>query len=353
MAQLCNSSEIKDVMDLDRRISAFVELGKKMKDPGFLSEQLLAEAKSKNQWFTEDSIRSSVNAISEYYLEEERIREWLLNYNLKEIQPKLVGLVLAANIPLVGFHDILSVLITGNSAMIKLSDRDTVLMNRVLDTLIEIESEFADRIVLIDRLKDYDAIIATGSDTTANYFHKYFSNVDHIIRSNRHAVAIVMNSDDEQSLKGLDKDVFMYFGLGCRNVSKIYIQEGYDVTDLFNCFKGQSEIIHHNKYKNNYDYNHALFLLNKEKFFTNDFVLLKEDEAISSRIASLHFEEFSDLDDLRVKLDTNSDQIQCILSSSDLQGLTSFRFGHAQSPGLMDYADGVDTIEFLLNIHND
>jgi len=161
---------------------------------------------------------------------------------------------------------------------------------------------------------------------------------------------VIRNSDDKDTLRDLAKDVFQYFGLGCRNVSKLYLEEGFELKTFFEAIEDSEDVIHHNKYKNNFDYNHAGFLLNKEAFLTNDFLLLREDSAISSRIASLHYEYFNSEVDLVKELRDRSEEIQCIVSSSDIEGLNTFRFGHAQSPGLMDYADQVDTMEFLLKI---
>ena len=337
-------------MLLEQRIECFAELGRRMLESGFLSESKMREAISKNAWFTEDSIKESINSIATEYLDKQKLSDWCLNYEFKDNGHKSVALILAGNIPLVGFHDILSVLISSHNVQIKMSERDSVLVNLILDTLIDIDDRFSERIKIVDRIKDFDAVIATGSDTTAAYFHKYFGQVDNIIRSNRHGIAVIRKSDDTDKLRDLSKDVFQYFGLGCRNVSKLYVEEGFELNTFFEAIEHNKDVIHHNKYKNNFDYNHAGFLLNKEAFLTNDFLLVREDSAISSRIASLHYEYYNSEADLVKELSNRSEEIQCIVSSSDIEGLDTFRFGHAQSPGLMDYADQVDTLEFLLNI---
>ena len=332
-----------------RNIDNLVALGDALISALDSNPELIKRAVIENPWFTEDSVRQSIEAIVFAYLQEDRLQDWLRDYSYAE-NAQCVGIVMAGNIPLVGFHDLISVLLSGHRAMIKMSERDRVLMQFVVDTLIGLDASYSERILTVDRLKNFDAVIATGSNSTANYFDKYFATYPHIIRRNRHAVALIRKSDMTDELKAIGKDIFSYFGMGCRNVSKIYLEDGIDVTEIFKYLEDYRYVIDHNKYKNNFDYNHALFLLNKDKFYTNDFLLLKSDPEISSRIASVHYEFYSDEDKLAAELVSKKVEIQCIVASHKLSFMPTVEFSTAQLPSLDDYADGVNTMNFLNNL---
>lgn len=257
---------------------------------------------------------------------------------------KSIGLILAGNIPMVGFHDVLSVLLSGHRALIKPASDDRILLPFLLGILAEIEPRFSDAIRLVDKLENPDAVIATGSNNSARYFEYYFGKYPHIIRKNRTSVAILSGNETDEELVRLGSDIFSYFGLGCRNVSKLYVPKGY-VFDRF--FKGMEQfgyLMQHNKYMNNYDYHRALFLLNQESFLTNDFLLLREHREVSTPVSVLHYESYANGADLNAGLETVQDQIQCTV------GIGHLPFGTAQCPGPMDYADGVDTMDFLTGL---
>ena len=333
-------------MNLSDRIEALVHLGCSIDHDS--NEDLYKKAVAQNPWFTVSNIKQSIDAIKNSFLDKDKIQNWIKNYNLSDNQTdKKVGLILAGNIPLVGFHDMMSVFISGHSVIIKLSDKDKLLPTYILHLLIGMYPELQSSFTIVDRLVDYDAVIATGSDSSANIFKKYFNHVPHIIRRNRNGIGIINISDTEQELSLLRHDIFDYFGLGCRNLSKVFLEKGVSPDIIFKVIEPVRDIIHHNKYKNNYDYSYALYLMNQDKFLTNDFMILRESPDLVSRIACLHYEYYDSQPDLESKLITLRDRIQCVVSSKSILDFTHFTFGQAQKPALDDYADGVDTLEFL------
>src|SRR5690554_487818 len=356
-------------MDLRKRIDAFIDLGKFLGEIKFENEndkwdsyendsgsfqdeirRVLRRAKGENGWFTVDSIKFSFKSWSKA-LTEENLLNWVSKYEITETSPKTVAVIMAGNIPLVGFHDFISVLITGNRVLVKLSSNDKVLLPFLATYLIKQNPEFGELIKFTEnRLKDFDAVIATGSNNTARYFDYYFGKYPHIIRKNRNSVAVLTGDESEDELKLLADDVFLYFGLGCRNVSKIYVPENYNFDKFFNGMFSWKEVIYNNKYMNNYDYNKAIYLMNSQPLLDNEFLLLKEDTGFSSPIAVLFFERYKSLRELEDHLKSEQENIQCVVSKADI-GKTE-PFGNAQHPQLWDYADGVDTLEFLLKLHS-
>ncbi|MDR3272958.1 MAG: acyl-CoA reductase [Flavobacteriaceae bacterium] len=310
-------------------------------------ENVIRLAEQKNPWFTRENILYALNYWGKV-LSEEIISNWLTGYNLKSNEPKNIGLVLAGNIPMVGLHDCLCVLLTGNRAKIKLSSKDDVLIPFVLNLwkefCPEIEFEF------ISRLNDYDAVITTGSDNTARYFEYYFSQVPHIIRKNRTSLAVFTGSESDDDLKNFAQDVFLYFGLGCRNVTQIFIPENHDLDLIFKAFLPYQNVVNHNKYANNYDYNKAVYLLNKDIFWENNFVLLKESDALYSPLAVLFFKRYQDFSEVEKFVSDNHEKIQCTVGNGEIGGKACVPFGETQNPKINDYADGVDTVRFLINL---
>ena len=281
-------------------------------------------------------------------LSAESLNNWTSNYPEVE-NSKLVGLIMAGNIPLVGFHDFVSVLVSGNNALIKLSSDDKILMTIITKMLIHLNSDFSESITITEgQLKDFDAIIATGSDNTARYFEHYFGKYPHIIRKNRNSVAVLNGSETTEELNALGDDIFAYFGLGCRNVSKIYVPKGYSFDLLFESLFSYKDIVNNKKYANNVDYYRALFLMGANKMLENGFLLLREDELLASPISMLHYEYYDDLAMLKQDLVAKESQIQCVVSKENIS--QSFNLGEAQCPSLSDYADGVDTMKFLTSL---
>lgn len=328
----------------EKAINAFGELGKKLTNPTDILGNALYSAESANAWFTQENIKKSVLSFAAM-LNETDLAIWFQSAEFST-SPKKVGLILAGNIPLVGLHDVLCVLATGNIALIKLSSSDDKLIKTVIAELINIEPAFADKIEYVERLKDFDAVIATGSNNSSRYFDYYFSKVPNIIRKNRNSVAVLDGTESNADLQNLGADIFDYFGLGCRNVSKIYFPKGYDVAHLYEGIESHNQIINHFKYQNNYDYNKSIYLVNAAKHFDNGFLLLKEDENLASPLAVLYYQEYENLQDVEDKLKDKAADIQCVVTKSPIN-IASFDFGQSQHPKLWDYADNVNTIEFL------
>jgi hypothetical protein len=352
-------------MNLEKRIIAFVKLGEILRKDSHLSgeETILPDAiknaSKHNGWFIEENILLAIGSLGEM-LREDKIRKWISLYSFaprpSSLVPKKVGVIMAGNIPLVGFHDFLSVLMSGNNFVGKLSSEDKFLLPAVAKILCEIEPAFADRIhftnLQINKSANVFAFIATGSNNSARYFEYYFGKYPHIIRRNRNAIAVLDGKETEADLKNLGKDIFQYFGMGCRNVSKIYIPQNYNLDTFFSAIVDFGDVINHNKYYNNHIYHRTIYLLNQEKFLDNNFLMLKESEQTASPVATLFYERYKSKEVLYKKLESQKENIQCIASNlkSNISNLTSVAFGQTQSPELWDYADGVDTMEFLLNV---
>lgn len=344
-------------MKLERRIIAFAELGKALgKSPGGKLLQALRKASKHNGWFTEENILYALNALSGM-LKEDKLRKWMEKYPAAEHEmnsPAIIGVVMAGNIPLVGFHDFLCVLMSGNIFSGKLSSDDEFLLPAVSEMLCEIEPGFRSRISFTKSpVKSAGAYIATGSNNSARYFEYYFGKYPHIIRRNRNAVAVLGGNEIPADLEGIGKDIFLYFGLGCRSVSKIFVPQDYDFDKFFAAIVDHGDVIHHNKYFNNYNYYRSIYLLNKEKFLDNNFLLVKESAQLASPVATLYYERYKSRQELQEILDRQTGSIQCIAAAQPLPAsLEGMRVipGYTQSPELWDYADGVDTMEFLLSL---
>ena len=335
---------------------AFIKLGNFLQDfcnavnTNNLWSQRLQEtiilAGHKNGWFNEENVRFSLKNWGAL-LTKDKLSEWLSAYDLDENKEKTVALIMAGNIPLVGFHDFLSILITGNHALIRLSSNGNVLIKFIVDYLIAIEPSFKSKIKITDeKLEDFDAVIATGSNNTSRYFEHYFSKGPHVIRKNRNSVAVLTGEETVEQIKALGEDIFRYYGLGCRSISKIYVPAGYDFDVFFKAIYSYHEIINQNKYSNNYDYNKAVYLMSEFKLLDNGFLILKEEKEYSSPIASLFYEYYQSTKELKTRLKQDEHKLQCIVSSGLMN--TEVSFGETQYPSLADYADNIDTVEFLL-----
>ncbi|WP_417213393.1 acyl-CoA reductase [Bizionia sp.] len=352
-------------MDLRQRINAFVELGKFLKqfstDPfeennavlhnnlffdGFKHQIKIAQ--EHNAWFTRENLIFSFDGWSKS-LTESNITQWLNNYNFNNVNPKKVAIIMAGNIPLVGFHDFLSVLISGHHVVVKQSTNDKHLLPFLAKYLETVEPEFKGNITFTaDKLDNFEAVIATGSNNTARYFEYYFKGKPSIIRKNRNSLAVLSGDETEEQLEALSEDIFRYYGLGCRNVSKLLVPKDYDFQKFFKAMYKWHPIIHQNKYANNYDYNKAVYLMSEFDMLENGFLMIKEDSSYASPIATVFYEYYSDAKALKNKLQADSDKIQCVVASGLVDSEVSF--GQTQNPQLWDYADNVDTISFLLKI---
>ncbi len=312
----------------------------------------VAQSGLKNRWFTQSFIRKALDNVTSQYLDKEKLTAWLHAYPESGDGMKRVGLILAGNIPCVGFHDLMSVFLSGNISLIKYSEKDEVLLSYLISVMTELDARVGKYFEKQERLTSFDAVITTGSNNTARYFHYYFGKYPHIIRNNKNGVAVLSGNETKEELRLLGNDIFDYFGLGCRNVSKIYVPQEYDFIPLMEVLDEFDEMALHNKYKNNFDYNLAIYMLNKIKIYSNGCVVLREEKVIPSRIASLHYGFYNDTKELSTHLKAELDGIQCIVSSERIDGVEVIPFGNSQMPSLSDYADGVDTMEFLISLNN-
>ena len=337
-------------MTVEERKKAIEALGERLRnvtDDEF--EQLSLQAINQNTWFTKDNVKSAINAWAKS-LTLAKIEQWTKDFSLSPKAPKQVGLILAGNIPLVGLHDLLSVLISGHHAAVKFSSQDKALMQFVISSLKEASPAIAERIQLVEQMKDVDAVIATGSDNTARYFKQYFGNKPHIIRQNRTSIGILNGKENETDIKGLGIDVFTYYGLGCRNVSKIFIPKDFDLVKLIDGLMPFQAIIEHHKFNNNYDYNKSIYLVNGEPHLDSGFFLMRETKELVSPISVIYYERYDNEAQLALRLAAFTEKTQCIVSK-DAWYPNSLAFGKAQTPELWDYADGVNTLEFLSSLN--
>lgn len=307
---------------------------------------LFQRANNKNGWFTHEACTQALAGISTWFTPG-NITAWLRPYHLPDsFTKKSVGLVMAGNIPLVGFHDLLCVLASGHIARIKLSSQDDVLLPYLVNLLVEIDSRWASQVSFEDRLNSVDAVIATGSDNSARYFDYYFRHLPNIIRKNRTSVGVIMGEETTDQFQQLGKDVFTFFGLGCRNVSKVFIPENFELKVLLDAFQNCGEVINHHKYANNYDYQRAIRLVSNKPFLDSSFLIMEQSTDLVSPIAVLYYEYYQSQEHLTELLAAKSNKIQCIVSAKGWYK-DSVPFGEAQSPALNDYADRVDTMKFL------
>jgi hypothetical protein len=352
-----------NILSIEKRIFAFVRLGeaidekvKAVRSSSYNDlDEIIRKAGFGNPWFTKDSILTAMTYWSEA-LKEDNLKRWLEPYqnDLNELdKQKLIGVVNAGNIPLVGFHDLLVILICGYDYKGKNATGDSLLLPYISQILCSIEPEFNKHIQFVDRLEKMHAVIATGSNNTARYFEYYFGKYPNVIRKNRNGVALLSGNESAEQLHEIGKDIFTYFGLGCRNISKIYVPEGYKFNFLFESIESYKEMMNHHKYMNNFDYNHSILLLKKIPFLQNGFLIIRNEKNIASSISVIHSEEYSFKEDVVENIKNNLDQIQCIVAdkkyfSNTLQSIIDF--GKTQKPELWDYADGVDTVKFCLSL---
>ncbi|MGA0558651.1 acyl-CoA reductase [Larkinella sp. VNQ87] len=339
-------------MHLTDRIHTFVELGNYLQKPqnSPVLRAIAEKAYAANTWFTPDNSLKALHAIATEFLNEEKLSAWIKGYNVTSESIKNVGVVMAGNIPAVGFHDLLCVLMSGHRLLVKLSTPDFVLIQFFIQKIIEINPKFAEFIHISERLNQADAYIATGSSNSARYFEYYFSKKPHIIRRNRSSVAVLSNRETSADLQALGRDMLDYFGLGCRNVSTLFVPEHYDFVPLLReleplapFFTGQ------HKYNNNYDYNKSIYLINGVPHFDNGFLMVTENEGLVSPISTVYYQTYAELEALEQKLSGLAERIQCV-TSKDGFFPGSVPLGQTQRPGLNDYADGVDTMTFLTTL---
>lgn len=311
----------------------------------------IAYAERKNLWFTQKNILHALSYWA-HELNHQKLNQWLANYQISEnTAPKKVGVIMAGNIPMVGFHDLLCVFLSGHQFNGKPASDDAILIPHLIEILTSIAPEVAQQILFSEQfLKNMDAYIGTGSNNSARYFEYYFRDKPHIIRSNRNGVAVLTGNETPADFEKLGEDIFRYFGLGCRNVSKLYVPQGYNFNAFFEGIYPFFEMVNHNKYGNNYEYNRTVYLMGNEKLLDNNFLILKEDKSLSSPIAVLFYEFYEDNESLNNHLKEKAQQLQCIITN-DEKIINAIPFGNSQQPALHEYADGFDTMRFLLELN--
>jgi len=341
-------------------LQAFVKLGKFLVDfcdnnnqtVSAWEKQLnetITKAGHQNGWFTEDNVLFALKQWGNL-LTEDNLVNWLSKYQIDSNQEeKTIAIIMAGNIPLVGFHDFICVLLSGHKVLAKLSSNDKVLLPFIANYLIDSEKSLKDNISFTDeKLNSFDAVIATGSNNTGRYFEYYFGKHPNIIRKNRNSIAVLTGNESKEELKPIGEDIFRYFGLGCRSVSKLFVPKDYDFAHFFESIFEYDTVINTSKYANNYDYNKAVYLMSDFKLYDNNFILLKEDDGYGSPIGTIYYEYYANIEELQGKLKADKNQLQCIVSDGSI--INSLPFGNTQKPSLNDYADGVDTIQFLLDL---
>ena len=301
-----------------------------------------------NTWFTEDSVKQALNEWSKQ-LNYSNIKQWTDQYQLTDKSDKKIAIIMAGNLPLVGFHDLLCGLILNFNCIVKLSSDDKILIPFIIEFLDSVLPGIKNKVEFTTNpIKDFNGVIATGSNSSFKYFEYYFGSYPNVLRKTRHSIAVLDGNESVEDLKNLGNDIFTYFGMGCRSVSKLLVPKGYDFDLLFNALFKFKDIINHNKYVNNYDYNKAVYLMSEQKFIENGFVILKEDEKLGSPIGCLFFEYYENSKDLNTYISNNKDSLQCVVSNLNIPNSTSF--GSSQKPNIDDYADNINTLDFLLKI---
>jgi hypothetical protein len=346
------------MMSLKERIKALVELGARLRQPDEFMQAVMVQTASNNAWLTLENQEKALSEIVENFLQPQKLENWLADYTIVEDKtPKVVALVLAGNIPMVGFHDMACVFLSGNKSYIKFSDKDPYLLPHIIGVLKEIDARTTAYFSWADGfMKGMDAVIATGSNNSARYFEAYFSKYPHIIRKNRNAVAVLTGNETREELRILGDDIFSYFGLGCRNVSKLFLPKNYNFHPLLEELHTFNSLVLNNGYKNNFDYHFALMILNKVKYESNGCILMCETNEIASPISVVFYEFYENLESVQANLSENAEKIQLVVAQEavhntlETKDLSIFKFGDAQKPNLNDYADGVDTMIFLTEL---
>jgi len=329
-------------------LSSLERLVQSLREADDFKENLIASAHAMNPFFTRENIMFAIRTIADNYLDREKLFAWFSAYDLTVPNTSMrIGIIMPGNIPLVGFHDLLCVMISGHKPVVKVSHRDSVLMRYVIE---QWNAPLGEPVIEIaDRLTHVDAVIATGGDNSARYFEYHFGKLPHIFRKNRNGVAVLSGNESQEELTALADDIFLYFGLGCRNVSKVFLPAGYDPSSLLQTFSPYEHALDCIQYRHNLEYQLAMHRMNEEPFHSNGFVVMKESQQLASPIAVLHYQFYHDLDQLVEHLEENASHIQCVVSHCDIEA--AIPFGSSQRPRLTDYADGIDTMAWLLGLH--
>ncbi|HRI00537.1 MAG TPA: acyl-CoA reductase [Saprospiraceae bacterium] len=341
------------MMNLSNKIEAFRIWGLELTEENERKQFAFLRAYNENNWFTANSISLMLNSIIAEYLDKNKLKDWLISYSIPEVDPLLdIGLIVAGNVPLVGFHDIVCILLSGNNIKLKCSSKDEQLYRWAIELLSKNNPELSNRIEFVQQIKSVHALIATGSDLALNQFRHYFNSIPNLLRGHKNAVAVLDGNETTTDFRELAHDIFSYYGLGCRNVSKLYVPYGFSFESLLSVLDSTFPQIHdHHKYRNNFDYQLAIHMLQKQHFFQAQSCILVENNAIASPISVINYEYYTIKETLLSELKSRDEEIQCIVSKNKLNDLETFSFGQAQCPGLNNFADHKDSLKFLLNLN--
>lgn len=333
-------------MNREDRIKALAQTGQIMQEASAARENAIQQAGRDNPWFIPEHCLLAISNLTRHLLEESALQQWASTY--PPIQHvRRVGVVAAGNIPLVGFHDMLCILVSGHHLQLKLSEKDSALISFVLNTIKEVSEELFEQVTVTGRLQDFEAVIATGSNNTARYFTYYFGKYPHIIRHNRTSLAVLTGKETPEELRGLGHDIFDFFGLGCRNVSHLLVPEGYDLKVLLQALEDFADIALHHKYRHNFDYQRTIYLMNRIPYLPADHINIIESRELHSPVACLHYHYYRSEGEVRDYLEQNKDYIQCVVGNA---AGANIPFGKSQELGLYDYADHIDTMQFLASL---
>jgi acyl-CoA reductase-like NAD-dependent aldehyde dehydrogenase len=340
-------------LQFQKRLNAFQELEKQivhsLTNGDF--DAIIEQQSIKNKWFTKENCRFALQAIVKM-LDEKSIGTFFQKYQhefTKEHKLQKIAVISAGNIPCAAFHDFFCILISGNQFIGKLSKQDALLLPFIVEKLVKIAPEFAEKIVFVEKLPKFDKIIATGSNNSARYFEYYFKETPMLLRKNRNSVAILTHNETDEDLRKLAIDVFQYFGLGCRSVSKIYVPKNYNLEKLINIFQEESQsLLFHNSYVNNYEYHRAIFALNKTPFYDGSSFLFAQNQSWASPISVIYFDEYETITEVLAQIQNHKNEIQCVVSN-DVAVENRISFGDTQFPSLFDYPDNEDILLFCIS----
>jgi hypothetical protein len=316
-------------------------------------EKIIEQASIHNPWFTTDNVLFAIDSIANQWLTKKALNSFVKKYPKTFFEPakcKKVVVIMAGNIPFAGFHDLLCVLLAGHRFLGKVSSKDANLMNAIITILCEINPEFTELIELSEvTLHGFDAVIATGSDNSSNYFDFYFKKYPKIVRKQRNSIAVITGKETEEDLKDLGDDIFLYFGLGCRSISHLMVPKGYSFSEMLKAFKAWQNLDTHNKYMNNYEFQKTMNQMNLIDHIDSDFLLIKQNQSISSTVGVIHYQEYDKIEEVISYLESHKDKLQCIVGDGSIVP-NAIPFGMSQNPSVDEFADGVDTIEFLSRV---
>ncbi|RPH33209.1 MAG: acyl-CoA reductase [Bacteroidales bacterium] len=345
-------------MNLNSRIDAFVQLGQRMlydskQDCGSKFELTIKDASIHNPWFTSENVYYAIDSIANHWLTREMLNSFTSKYPKNYFEPsasKKVVVIMAGNIPFAGLHDLICILLTGHRFLGKVSSKDGHLISATIELLIEIEPGFKNLIELSEvTLHGFDAVIATGSDNSSRYFDYYFKNYPTIIRKHRNSIAVLSGNETEEELTLLSDDIFLYFGLGCRSISMLLVPIGYSFKELLKAFKTWQNLDTHNKYMNNYEFQKTMNLMNLIDHIDTDFMLLKQNDSIGSTVGVVHYKEYDNIQTALTFIQNHQGELQCVVGDGSTIP-NAIPFGTCQNPSIDEFADGIDTIEFLAKL---